>query len=59
MKWNKRRRCFAKHWEKMKVDTEIKASDAEIAVLQAFAEQDGMESYFEKAKARTQLPGER
>lgn len=59
MKWNRQAETLRKRLEKMKVETEIKASDAEIAVLRAFAEQDGMESYFEKAKARTLLPGER
>lgn len=38
---------------------EIEASDAELAVLKTYSDQDGMDSYFERAKESTELPGER
>lgn len=40
-----------KQMEQMDLETEIEAAEAEMVVLQAFsAEQDGMDSYFEKRK---------
>ncbi len=51
---------LCKRLEKSKLEAEIEAAGAELAVLRAFAEnaeKDGMESYFEKE--RIQLPGKR
>lgn len=39
-----------KRLEKIQIEMEIEASDAELAVLKAFSDQDGMDSYFERAK---------
>lgn len=41
-----------KKLEQVEMDAEIEASDAELAVLQTFSDQDGMESYIEKQKSK-------
>ncbi len=46
---------LCKKLEEMQIETETEASDAE-AVLRAFSQQDGMESYYEKTKQKTVLP---
>lgn len=44
-----------KKWERMERET----SGAEFEVLREFSEQDGMESYFERTKEMSELPGVR
>ena len=41
----------------MQIEIDSEASDAELAALRGFSEQDGMESYFERTEIRTGLPG--
>lgn len=47
-----------KRMEQVEMDAEIEASDAELAILQAFSDQDGMKSYFKKQnpKERRDIP---
>lgn len=41
-----------KRMEQVEMDAEIEASDAELAILQTFSDQDRMGSYFEKQKSK-------
>lgn len=44
---------------KRQIEMETEASGAELAVLKAYSDKDGMDFYFERAKGRAELPGER